>query len=157
LTLLEFHAMTLITTDLHVREIINGALFVLCGVLSFILAFFMAKTWHDCRLANLCGEHEDWRSIPGIQSACVVSWILGIISLRSGLAWLSLKKMNDGINLNPAFEQWASWTLIGSAIILAIATLRGTYIWTPPKWHNRAWTLSLGATILFLLASEYLL
>jgi hypothetical protein len=148
---LEFNAITLIEDVLHMREVVNGALFVLCGNIAAILVYFMGRTWWECR-NGVC----QWREIEGIQSACVMSWVFAIISVRSGLAWLSLKMANDGLNLNPLFESTASWSLIISAFVLAIVTLRGTYIWTPPKWHNKAWAVSLGATFLFLLASEYL-
>lgn len=142
---------TLINATTHIREVVNGALFVMCGNLALILSFFMCKTWYDCRLA----DEPRWRQVPGIQTACVMAWILGVISVRSGLVWYSLKLANDGIAFPAIFEETASWVLVGSAIILGLATLRGTYIWTPPKWHNRAWAISVALTSIFLIASEY--
>ena len=151
MTLLEFNPITLIDASLHMREIVNGALAVMCGNLAIILAWFMARTWWECHNTGCV-----WHKIEGIQSACVMMWIMGIISFRSAIAWMSLHLNTGGINQSTHFQAIASWGLVLSATILAAVTLRGTYIWTPPKIHHRAWLFSASVTALFLLASEYL-
>lgn len=151
MTLLELNLLTLITTDMQIRELLNGALFIMCTNLAAILFYFMGWTWWGCK-----GTATSWRRVEGIQTACVLAWVFAIIGFRSGLVWLSLKLTNDGIKSNFSFEHIANWSLILSACLLILLTARGTYIWTPPRWHNKAWMVSSFVTVLFLIASEYL-
>jgi hypothetical protein len=145
---LEFDALTLITSSLHVREMINGALFVLCTDLAILIAFFMARAWATC------GDGEKWKDIPGMATACILSWVFAIIGLRCGFAWWALKLANDGLMFSERLEMLTNSVLIVSAIVLAIVTLRATFIWTPPEWHNKAWVMSGALAIIFLSISE---
>jgi hypothetical protein len=95
MTLLEFNALALMTTTLHTREMVNGALFVLCVNLSLLIAFFMLRAWATC------DDGERWREIPGMPTACILSWVFAVVGLRCGIAWLALKLANDGIEFGP--------------------------------------------------------
>ena len=148
MTLLEFNALTLITQSLHVREVINGALFVLCSNLAIMLFYLMA------RMRLLIGK--GWTQEDGMASICVLAWIFGIVGLRSGLVWWSLRIANDGYAFSQSLEMFSNWVLIVSAVIFAMITLRATYLWSPLRWHHKAWIVSGLVASVFLALSEYL-
>jgi hypothetical protein len=148
MTLLEFNALALMTTNLHLRELVNGALFVLCINLALLIAFFMLNAWTKCEV------DEHWREIPGMPTACILSWVFTVIGVRCGIAWYALKLANDDRAFGPWLEGFASYSLIVSAIVLVIVTLRATFVWTPPEWNNKAWMMSGVLAIIFLSISE---
>lgn len=147
--LLEFNALMLITRSMALREVINGAIFVLCMNLAGLLVYFMIRTYREV-------PFHKWRHEEGMDTACVLGWVFGIIGLRSGLVWYALRLANDGEVFSSTLELVSNWSLIVSAVILCAVTLRATYIWTPPAWHNKAWIVSGVLAILFLVISEYL-
>ncbi len=148
MTPLEFDPLTLLRMSLHMREVLNGALFALSMNLAVMLFYLMACMW------KLHGR--GWSKVGGMPTTCILAWVFFIVGWRSGLVWISLRFANDGTKLSATVETLASWSLLLSAAAFAILTLRATHLWSPVKGHHRAWMLSAAITATFLLISEYL-
>lgn len=139
-----------ITINLIIREWVNGSLFPLSLNMTAIVTVFLWSAWLESR-KNL----RSWRTVPGAQTGCFLFWVFGAESARAGIVWLILRTTNDGRVVPRWFEVCANVTFILAGITLVLAVLRGTYIFTPPKWGHVFWVYSAMSTIAFLLLSHF--
>lgn len=137
------------SANLIIREWLNGSLFPLSMNLTVIISIFLWSAWHE-------GKAKDirWQSIPGVPTGCFLWWTFGAESARAGTVWIILRASNDGHTIPRWFEICSNLIFITAAITLALAILRGTYIFTPPKWGHAFWVYSAISTTIFLLASH---
>lgn len=138
-----------ISQNLIIREWLNGSLFPLTANLAFIIGVYIWQT-RQYGLARAV----NWRSLPGVQTACALFWVFGAESVRAGFVWIILRTTNDGYRMNAAFEAFANFALVVGASLLVFWTLRCTYIFTPPSIRRYYWIYSLALTTAFLLLSH---
>jgi hypothetical protein len=136
--------------NLLIREWLNGALFPLSANLAVILTIFLWSAWREGRRRNI-----RWQTISGIPTGCFLWWVFSAESIRAGTVWFILRAANDGQRVPPWFEVTANILFINAAIALVLAILRGTYIFTPPKWGHKFWIYSAISTALFLFVSHF--
>lgn len=136
-------------TNLIIREWLNGSLFPLSMNLTIIISIFLWAAWREG-----IAEGVRWQSISGVPTGCFLWWTFGAESVRAGVVWVILRTANDGHAIPKWFELFSNLAFICAAFALGLAILRGTYIFTPPKWGHKFWVYSAISTLLFLLASH---
>lgn len=66
-----------------IRECINGAAMVLCFNLAVVISSYLYDTWLESEPRNIA----QWRSIPGVPTACALFWLFLFESDRCGSVW----------------------------------------------------------------------
>lgn len=141
-------SVQLLTVSLVFREGLNAFLAILFTNLSWMVAYFMWITWREHR-----GKWTSWADAPGMQTACCLTWLFGIIALRSFLVWAVLWTAHRGHHLPWWFESMGNIALISSAFGLGIVGLRSMHIFSPVDWGNKAWIASLVSAAIFTLVT----
>lgn len=135
------------TSNLLIREWLNGSLFPLSAFLTWVILVFI----NDTRLEIGPG----WSKTDGIPTACALSWIFFCETIRAGGVWIILRTQNDGY-LVPLYVQWTiNAAFIFSATAMVVTILRCTYLFSPPRWGHRYWVASAITTLAFLLLSHF--
>jgi hypothetical protein len=132
----------------HIREVVNGAIVPLSGILAGIIAV------HLYRLFKEFGYWET-KKHDGSWTACILFWIFMSEAFRSFGAWAVLRTGNMGRDTS-GIVWWTTMDYILAGSILVVTFLRCTYFFTPPSWGNRVWITSAAVTLLFLLGSAAL-
>lgn len=139
--------MSLISSNLIIREWLNGSLFPL----SFFLTFAVVTFINDTRLEIGRG----WARAPGIPTACALAWVFLCETIRAGGVWFILRLQNDGHVVPIWIQKSINGLFIFAAFALILVILRCTYLFSPPRWGNRYWVLSAIVTAWFLLISHF--
>jgi hypothetical protein len=139
------------SANLIIREWVNGSLFPLSLNFTAIVSVFLWSAWFEGRRKGI-----RWQYISGVRTGCFLWWAFAAESARAGIVWMILRTSNDGGALPRWFEIWANVVFVMAGLALVFAVLRGTYIFTPPKWGHRFWLYSAVSTIVFLMLSHCL-
>lgn len=139
------------TTNLSwtfIREWLTGGLFPLSAMFAFILLIFMAE--------NAAVYGKNWTRRPGVVSACIFFWWIGLHAIRTGIAWLTLKAVNDEGDVPAWLLDLAGTLFVLTGAGLIAITLKGIYHFTPARWGHRYWIASVVVTVAFLLFARNL-
>jgi len=139
-------------SNLIIREWLNGSLFPLSLNLAVIIGVFI---W-DSFVHSLEDGTPRWWRLPGVPTACVLFWIFGMESVRAISVWAILHTTNQNKSMPDWVVETATYSLVLASIVLLVALLRCTYLFSPPKWGHAFWIYSAVSTLLFLLLSNQL-
>jgi hypothetical protein len=139
------------SSNLLIREWLNGSLFPLSLNLSVVIAIFM---WDSYVYAVT--HKERWFTLEGIPTACALFWIFSLDGVRAVSVWIILRLTNNGHPVPEWLREVTNYALLAAAFGLALTILRCTYLFTPPRWGNRYWIYSLLSTLGFLILSHLL-
>jgi len=138
-----------VTSNLLIREWLNGSLLPLSLNLAIIIAVFLWDSWIEAREGNL-----NWWTMSGVPTGCALFWIFILDGTRAGSVWIILRITNDGVPVPQWVRDYSTVALIVAALGLAITMLRCTFLFTPPRWGNAYWIYSVVSTVLFLIVSH---
>lgn len=128
-----------------IREVINGFCMVLFLALSLMVLVFMWDTWIS---AN---PKRDWRTAPGMPTACALWWIFAAEAYRTGAIWFLYnigKHMHrspyptaDGAGVGVFGEAGfgSSFGYLIAGVMLIGGLQRAIFIFTPPEWKSAVW------------------
>lgn len=135
----------LMVDHLIVREALNGAAFPLSLFLTMSVCFYLWQTF------VLYGP--GWTRQPGVSTACALAWLFFAETCRAGSVWFILQANNDGrvIPQNTIFT--LNCILAASTIVLVLAFLRCTFLFTPDHLGNMTWIMSFIVALLFVIIS----
>lgn len=138
--------MSLIQSNLIIREWLNGTLFPLSSFLCYAICTFLWETRREIGTG--------WTREPGVATACGLAWVFLCDAIRAGGVWFILRLQNDGHHVPLWIQQVVNGLFIFAAFALVLTILRCTYLFSPPRWGHRYWIASAIATGVFLLASH---
>jgi len=137
-----------LTSNLIIREWLNGSLFPLSGNLAFIIMVFLIDSFRQ-------RGNDSWWTMPGVPTGCALFWVFSLDMVRAVCVWYVLRANNDGKQVSEWVRDLSNWFLIFASLGLVITMLRCTYLFTPPRWGNSYWVYSALSTIAFLLLSHF--
>ena len=140
-----------------IREVINGTCMILFLTLTLMIGIFMWDTIIDSMGARTV--HRNWRSVPGIHTACALWWVFLAESYRTGAVWslyqLGKREADTGTFFAGAgYASSIGYLLAGFALIGGL--LRAIYIFTPPEWKRRVWVYASAGAVVFVLVPTFL-
>jgi hypothetical protein len=135
----------LIYHQAFIREVINGSAFVLLGTLTIMIGVYLWDTW----VMVAPRTYEQWRSVPGVPTACTLWWIFAAECYRTFSVWLSYSQGRIIVELLPA--GYTVGYLLAGAVFNA-ALLSGIYNFTPPALKARVWVYAMVAALLFVIS-----
>lgn len=157
-----------------IREVINGAGMILFLTLSIMILTFLWDTWVENSSATIFIKRRqgmnppvrDWRTVPGVPTACALWWVFAAETYRTGAIWY-LYNVGRHLHTSPyptatapgigVFGEAGFGTSFGylvAGIAMICGLQRCIYIFTPPEWKKRVWVYaSIGAVVFCLLPS----
>jgi hypothetical protein len=143
----------IVTHQALIREVINGFCMVLFLALTLMVLVFMWDTW------VVTNPKRDWRTAPGMPTACALWWIFAAESYRTGAIWAlyNIGKHDHrspfptadaaGIGVFGEAGFWSTFGYLTAGVMLIVGLQRAIYIFTPPEWKRKVWlyaTISAG-------------
>jgi hypothetical protein len=138
-----------------IRELINGAAFVLFLTLTVMITVYLWDTWIDEGPLPL----EKWNQVPGVPVSCFMWWVFAAEAYRTANVWMSyvqgktpsadLTQSITGVGIFSASSVNSTIGYLLAGVVLCGWLLRGIYLFTPPVWKRRAWRYAAAGAIAF--------
>jgi hypothetical protein len=138
-----------------IRELINGALFVLFLTLTIMITVYLWDTWIKEGPLPL----DKWNEVPGVPTSCFLWWVFAAEGYRTFNVWSAyvqgktpkadLTQSITGVGIFSASSINSTIGYLLAGVILCAALLRGIYVFTPPDWKGRAWIYAMVGAVVF--------
>ena len=138
-----------------IRELINGAAFILFLTLTMMITVYLWDTWIKEGPLPL----DKWNQVPGVPVSCFMWWVFCAEAYRTFNVWaayvqgktpradLTQSITGVGIFSSSSVNSTVGYLLAG--LVLCGWLLRGVYLFTPPDWKSRVWKYAALSAVAF--------